>query len=137
MADDPCSLIESLERDWRDALCARDTDRLQALIHPDFILIGSRSAGPFTMNRREWLEAVEKREVESIELLVKDESVFDQVMVGTVEARWRVRYLGRTIDDCVLLTDVWIRADDRWQVIRRHSSPLPPGECVGGTVPPE
>jgi hypothetical protein len=51
--------------------------------------------------------------------------------VGTVEARWRVQYLGRNIDDCVLLTDVWVCEDDRWQAVRRHSSPMPEGECVG------
>ncbi len=34
--------------------------------------------------------------------------ILDQVMIGTVEAKWRVKYLGREIEDCVLLTDVWV-----------------------------
>ena len=56
-------------------------------------------------------------------------------MVGTVEARWRVKYLGREIEDCVLLTDVWVYDEDRWQVVRRHSSPAPPnGKRLEGGV---
>jgi ketosteroid isomerase-like protein len=131
VAADTCQLIESLEQQWRDALCARDLDRLRALVHPEFVLIGTRSGGPFTMNREEWLDAIQKRDVNSIELRVKDASLFGEVMVGTVEARWRVNYLGRSIDDCVLLTDVWVRAGEGWQAVRRHSSPMPAGDCVG------
>lgn len=131
MADNTCQLVESLEQQWRDALCAHDVDRLRQLVHPGFVLIGTRSGGPFTMNRDEWLEAIQKRDVVTIDLRVKDAGLFGDVMVGTIEARWRVKYLGRSIDDCVLLTDVWVRDDGRWQAVRRHSSPMPSGDCVG------
>lgn len=125
MGDSHCDLIESLERDWRDTLCAKDMDRLRSLVHPKFTLIGTRSTGPFTLSRQEWLDAIQKRELIGIELDVKDAVVFENVIVGTVEARWRVSYLGRPVEDRVLLTDVWVREDGRWQVVRRHSSPVP------------
>jgi hypothetical protein len=51
-------------------------------------------------------------------------------MVGTVQARWRVKYLNRIIEDCVLLTDVWVFDEGRWRAIRRHSTPAPAGECA-------
>jgi hypothetical protein len=120
-----CELIEAVERQWRDALCAKDMDLLRSLIHPRFVLIGTRASGPFTMSRDEWLEAIQRRELVSIELDVQDALVLDQVMVGTVEAKWCVKYLGREIEDCVLLTDVWVFDDGRWRVVRRHSSPIP------------
>lgn len=125
MASNSCELIDSLEREWRDALCAKDIDKLRSLIHPDFKLIGTRASGPFTLTREEWLEAIQRRELISIELEVKDAAVFAEMIVGTVEAKWRVAYLGKPIEDCVLLTDVWVCEDERWQVIRRHSSPMP------------
>ena len=118
-------LIEALERQWRDALCAKDMDRLRSLVHPNFVLIGTRASGPFTLNRDEWLEAIQRRELVSIELDVGDSLVLDQVMVGTVQAKWCVKYLGREIEDSVLLTDVWVFDDERWRVVRRHSSPVP------------
>jgi ketosteroid isomerase-like protein len=125
VSDNKCQLIDSLEREWRDALCAKDMQKLASLIHPDFKLIGTRASGPFTLSREEWLEAIQKRELISIDLDIQDAAVFDDVVVGTVEARWRVSYLGRAIEDCVLLTDVWVCEDDHWQVVRRHSSPMP------------
>ena len=60
---DNCDLIDSLEREWRDALCAKHVEKLRSLIHPEFKLIGTRASGPFTMSREEWLEAIEKREL--------------------------------------------------------------------------
>ena len=129
-AANTCELIEALERQWRDALCAKDMDRLRSLIHPRFVLIGTRSSRAFTLNREEWLEAIQKRELVSIELEVGDALVLDQMMIGTVQAKWRVKYLGREIEDCVLLTDVWVFDDGRWRVVRRHSSPIPAEDCV-------
>ena len=120
-----CELIETVERQWRDALCAKDMGLLKSLVHPRFVLIGTRSSGPFTMNRDEWLEAIQRREVVSIEMEIEDALVLEQLMVGTVRAKWCVRYLGREVEDCVLLTDVWVVDEGRWQVVRRHSSPDP------------
>ena len=129
MAENDCQVIDGLERDWRDALCKRDMDRLRALIHPDFVLIGTRSTGPFMMSRDEWLDAIQRREVDAIELDVRDATVLPEVMIGTVHARWRLKYLGRVIEDCVLLTDVWVQDDGQWRAIRRHSTPAPAGQC--------
>jgi ketosteroid isomerase-like protein len=125
VSDQDCQLIEALEREWRDALCRKDMEKLRSLVHPDFVLIGTRSTGPFTMGREEWLDAIQRREVDTIDVEVRDATVLDHVMVGTVQARWRLKYLGRIIEDCVVLTDVWVDADGRWQAIRRHSTPAP------------
>jgi hypothetical protein len=127
--DKGCELIEALEREWRDALCTKDMDRLRTLVHPDFTLIGTRSTGPFMMHREEWLDAIQRRDVADIELEVQNATVLDQVMVGTVQARWRVKYLNRVIDDCVLLTDVWVFDEGRWRALRRHSTPAPAMAC--------
>jgi len=126
---DTCEVIGQLERDWRDALCSKDLDQLAGMMHPDFVLIGTRSTGPFLMHRNDWLEAIQRREVDTIEFNVMDATAFDNVMIGTVHARWRIKYLGRVIEDCVLLTDVWVREGDRWLAIRRHSTPAPAGQC--------
>jgi ketosteroid isomerase-like protein len=129
VADKSCAVIEGLEREWRDALCSKDMDRLRALVHEDFVLIGTRSSGPFMMHRDEWLDAIQRREVDAIVLEVRDAITIGDVMIGTIHARWRLKYLGRVIEDCVLLTDVWVNDDGRWQAIRRHSTPAPAGEC--------
>jgi len=126
---DSREIIQDLENEWRDALCRKDMDKLRTLVHPDFVLIGTRSTGPFVMHRDEWLDAIQRRDVETIELEVRDATKVDQVMVGTVKAKWRVKYLGRVIEDCVLLTDVWAKEDGQWRAVRRHSTPAPAGSC--------
>jgi Domain of unknown function (DUF4440) len=133
VAEKSCEVIEALENEWRDALCGKDMDRLRALVHPNFVLIGSRATGAFMMGREEWLEAIQRRDIDAIELEVRDATALESVMVGTVLARWRVKYLGRIIEDCVLLTDVWVYDEGRWQAIRRHSTPAPAGECAKGS----
>jgi ketosteroid isomerase-like protein len=130
VADPSCNVIEGLERDWRDALCKKDMERLQSLVHKDFVLIVTRSTGPFMMNRDEWLNAIQRREVDAIDVEVQDATALDNLMIGTVQARWRLKYLGRVIEDCVVLTDVWVKDEGRWQAIRRHSTPAPPGACL-------
>jgi hypothetical protein len=129
VADKNRQVIERLENEWRDALCNKDMDKLRALVHPDFVLIGTRSSGPFLMHRDEWLDAIQRRDVDTIELDVRDATALEQVMVGTIHARWRVKYLGRVIEDCVLLTDVWVKEEGQWQALRRHSTPAPAGMC--------
>jgi ketosteroid isomerase-like protein len=131
VADKNLKAVDALEREWRDALCRRDMDRLRDLVHPDFVLIGTRASGPFVMHRDEWLDAIQRREVETIDLEVRDATAFGEVMVGTVQASWKVKYLGRVIEDCVLLTDVWVKDGEQWRAIRRHSTPAPQGMCAG------
>ena len=123
-------LIQALEREWCEALCSKDMERLRALVHPDFMLIGTRSTGPFMMGRDEWLDAIQRRDVQTIDIDVKDATVLEQVMVGTVQAKWRLKYLNRVIEDCVVLTDVWVFDEGRWQALRRHSTPAPAADCT-------
>jgi ketosteroid isomerase-like protein len=125
---DDRELIAGLEREWRDALCSKDIGRLRTLMHRDFVLIGTKSTGPFMMNREEWLDAIQRRDLETIDFDIREATALDDVMIGTVHARWKLKYLGRVIEDCVLSTDVWVKDGGRWVSIRRHSTPAP-GQC--------
>jgi hypothetical protein len=66
-------------------------------------------------------------DVVSLEVRVTDCVGLEHTIVATVDAQWKVRYLGQLIDERVLLTDVWVNDGGRWQAIRRHSSPVPQG----------
>lgn len=123
MAGDRGNLVETLENAWRDALCAKDMERLEEMLHPDFTLIGTRASGPFVMNRQEWLAAIQRRKVLTIDLEVTDRFVGPGVVVGTIRSRWQIEYLDQKIEDCVILTDVWVDVDGKWMVVRRHSTP--------------
>ena len=126
-ADAPCLDVRDLEREWRDALVAKDEAALRRLIHPQFKLIGIRSTGSVAVNLEQWIQALQRMDIASLEVRVTECVALDNVIVATVDAQWQVRYMGQLIDERVLLTDVWVQADGGWQVVRRHSSPVPPG----------
>ena len=119
--------VRELERDWRDALVAKDEGELRRLIHKQFKLVGIRSTGTVAVGLEDWIEALKTMDIASLEVRVLDAIQVDGTMVASVDAQWKVRFMGQLIDERVLLTDVWVRTDDGWQVVRRHSSPVPPG----------
>ena len=123
----PCRDIRELEAEWRDALIAKDEATLRRLIHPQFKLVGIRSTGAVAVDLDHWIEALQRMDIVNLEVRVTDCLTLDNTMVATVDAQWKVRYLGQLIDERVLLTDVWVREGGDWQVVRRHSSPVPAG----------
>lgn len=125
--DTPCADVRELEREWRDALVAKDEVTIRRLIHPQFKLVGIRSTGSVAVSLDQWIDALKRMDIASLEVRVTECVALDNVIVATVDAQWQVRYLGQLIDERVLLTDVWVREGADWQVIRRHSSPVPPG----------
>jgi hypothetical protein len=129
-ADAPCLDVRDLEREWRNALVAKDEATLRRLIHPQFKLVGIRSTGSVTVSLEQWIEALKRMDIASLEVRVTECVALDNTIVATVDAQWQVRYMGQLIDERVLLTDVWVRVGDNWQVVRRHSSPVPPGTQI-------
>ncbi len=123
--------IRELERQWRDALFVKDEGQLRKLIHPQFKLVGIRSTGTVAVGLEDWLIALQKMDLVSLEVRVMDSLRLDQTMVATVDAQWKLRFMGHAIDERVLLTDVWVKTEEGWQVIRRHSSPVPAGVSIG------
>jgi len=119
--------IHNLERAWRDALFAKDESALRELIHPQFKLVGIRSTGTVGVNLEEWLVALQKMDIASLEVRVVDSIREGDTIVATVDAQWKVRFMSHPIDERVLLTDVWVKVGKDWKVLRRHSNPVPPG----------
>lgn len=119
--------VRELERQWRDALFAKDEKQLRQLIHPQFKLVGIRSTGTVAVSLEDWLVALQRMDLISLEVRVMESVRIDQTIVATVDAQWKLRFMGHAIDERVLLTDVWVKTNNGWQVIRRHSSPVPAG----------
>ena len=119
--------VADLERAWRDALFAKDEAALRKLIHPHFKLVGIRSTGTVAVSLEDWLGALQKMDIASLEVRVTDSLSLDRTIVATVDAQWKLRFMGHLIDERVLLTDVWVEGHKGWQVVRRHSSPVPAG----------
>ena len=127
VAEAPCVDVHALEAEWRNALLAKDEAALRRLIHPQYKLVGIRSTGSVAVDLEQWICALRRMDIAALEVRVTDCVALDNVIIATVDAKWKVRYLGQPIDERVLLTDVWVREDGQWRVVRRHSSPVPKG----------
>ena len=125
--DAPCVDVATLEGEWRDALLQKDEETLRRLIHPQYKLVGIRSTGSVAVDLEQWIAALRRMDIAALEVRVTDCVALDNAIIATVDAQWKVRYLGQPIDERVLLTDVWVREEGRWRVVRRHSSPVPAG----------
>ena len=92
--------------------------------------ISTSSTGTVAVSLEDWILALRKMDLVSLEVRVMEALRFDHTIVATVDAQWKLRFMGHAIDERVLLTDVWVKFDEGWQVIRRHSSPDPPGVSI-------
>lgn len=119
------SPIRAIEEEWRQALLAKDEPALRRILHPRFQLVGVRPTGFMAVDVDGWIAALRDMDIATIEIDVTDCVALGDVMIATVMACWKVRYLGQEIEEKVLLTDVWVEREPGWQIVRRHSSTIP------------
>jgi ketosteroid isomerase-like protein len=121
---DQADIVE-LERRFAHAILHKDIPALEALLAHDYRLVGVRSTGSSDMPRQAWFVALHGMTFRALDLATTSVEVHGDMALATVEGAWALDYDGRAIDERVYVTDVWIRRDGRWQIVRRHSSPYP------------
>jgi len=127
--DDKTATLRGLEGEWRAALLTKDEATLRRLIHPNFKLVGVRPTGePISIDLDHWIGALVGMDIVAVEFDVLEAIGDDRTLVGTIDACWKVRFMHQCIDERVLLTDVWLRDGDAWQVVHRHTSFVPPSK---------
>lgn len=122
MTTDEQRLLE-LQVAWMDAWQRQDRQALEAILAPEFALTSARTDQ--LVDRAEWLGMLDRVKNESF--LYSDFRI--DVFGDAAVVRSRLTQVA-TVDDqrwdaTFMLTDVWIRRDDRWQVVARHSSSPP------------
>lgn len=122
------ALVARLEEEWRAALFSKDEAALRRLIHPDFQLVGARGGEPMVRDLEDWIAALSSMDVAKLTVAVNHCVRAGDTIVATVDASWSVRYLGTEVTERVMLTDIWVKMGENWQVLQRHSSPL---KCPG------
>jgi ketosteroid isomerase-like protein len=118
--------ITRLSNEWMHALQEKDRNRLEQIIHQDFLIMGMADAKP-PVNREQWLvnglDNSDWRDFQYHNIAVSvlgDTAVVRSVLDFNVERR---SGLVRKVSTSSPLVDVWVRQDGRWQVIRRYAAP--------------
>ena len=119
--------ITGLEQSLAALMPGSDRPAIERLVAPEFRLVGIRSTGFTDMSLADWLAAAREAVIHEFRVIeVRGVEAFGDAAVATVDAYWRADWKGQKIDERSLFTDVWIRRDGAWRLVRRHSSPYQP-----------
>ena len=127
--------ISSLEARWTAALIAKDQAALADLLAPEFQLVGIRSTGVTAVPRAQWLATAGSITFHEFTTETTSVQVFGDTALATVEGRWDIVFGGHPIKERFYVTDIWVRRDGAWRVVRRHSSPYQSGIPAAAALP--
>ena len=111
-------LVE-LSNDLVAAVHRHDQERLGQLLAAEFTLNGA--AGE--MSREELLEAASgPYEIDDWAYEEIDPEIYGDTAVLVSRYRQTARFDGRDLSHRMHVTDIWVRRDGRWQIVRRHAT---------------
>ena len=111
--------LRGLSHELVRAVQEHDTKRLDELLAEEFTLDGA--AG--TLAREELLEAAAGAyEVDDFSYDEIDTQIYGNMAVVVARYRQTARLEGRDASGALRITDVWVRRDGRWQIVRRHAT---------------
>ena len=111
--------LRGLSHELVRAVQEHDTKRLDELLAEEFTLDGA--AG--TLAREELLEAAAGAyEVDDFSYDEIDTQIYGNMAVVVSRYRQTARLEGRDASGALRITDVWVRRDGRWQIVRRHAT---------------
>jgi hypothetical protein len=112
--------LVSLSHELVRAVQTHDTGRLEELLAEEFTLDGA--AG--TLDREELLEAATGAyAIEDFVYHEIDPEILGNTAIVVSRYRQSARIGERDASGGLRITDVWIRRDGRWQIVRRHATP--------------
>jgi ketosteroid isomerase-like protein len=104
------------------AVQEHDRGRLEELLGAEFSLQGA--AGE--LDREAFLEAAAgPYEIDDFAYDEIDPQVYGNTAVIVSRYRQRAELAGRDLSHELRVTDVWVRRNGRWQVVRRHATVAP------------
>ncbi|GAC1516936.1 MAG: hypothetical protein NVS1B4_15240 [Gemmatimonadaceae bacterium] len=123
--------LRTLEREWADALAARDRATLERILAPDFRFTSPRGR---VVPRTEYIDHRTAGDVwERLILTDVDVRVYGlSAAVVTARAQVQGRSGDRLLDSMQQRTDTWVMTTDRWQVVASHFSPINYPEAPAG-----
>jgi ketosteroid isomerase-like protein len=116
--------IHGTERQWNDAILRRDVASAASFQAPEFTLLVGAEGQPLQVIPRElWLSVLPRYVIHHHEITDMHVSIWNDVAVATLAITQAAEPLNdRDISGNFLITDIWIRRDEKWLIAERHSS---------------
>lgn len=131
-ADPAAAEIARLEQQWGEAFVKRDFDVIEALVAPEFRLVGADDDGSHGITLRgEWMKNAKAFVHHGFTVETVDVNRAGDTAVASAKGLWTVSFRpgAPAMPIRFFVTDTWVRRGGKWQVIQRYSHRL-------GTAPP-
>jgi ketosteroid isomerase-like protein len=117
--------VEQAATAWMAAAFRRDLDACARILADDFTMVTDRGSH---IDKTQWLHNVQHRMGGDVppEFLDPRIRVLGDTALMTSRNILRASFDGKDWSAEPYLTDVWIRQDGRWQILRRHASRVVP-----------
>ena len=118
--------VEQAAQDWMVAAFSRDLDACSRFLADEFTMVTNRGSH---IDKAQWLYNVQHRVGggEPPPFLDPQVRIYGDTALMTSRNVLRATFDGKDWSGELYLTDVWVRRDGRWQVVRRHASNVVPG----------
>ena len=117
--------LESLTREWADAMLHHDKAKLENLMAPEYVLRFWDGNAP-DVARAAWLDnLMNHMKVDRWEQKSVSAHVYGNTGIVTSKYSWAGTMRDTAFDSKGYITDVWILRDKRWQVVSRTSGAIP------------
>lgn len=123
--EDVVQKLTDLEHSWANAVMRQSKADLSRLLSSDFVFIGERAnPSAASVSKQSYVNRVVKEpQAELQKFNVQTIRVYGNTAI--VNVRYMPVANGKVAPIEVIVTDVWIKRNNRWQAATRHASELP------------
>ena len=111
--------LARLEHEWMAAWVKQDRATCERILAHDFLLTSARG---ILMSKIDWLAALSSFICTSFsweQLLVRP---YGDTAIVHIRANQQAAVAGQDWSGVFLITDVWVKRNDQWQVVSRHGT---------------
>lgn len=122
--DETAAHVRQQAEEWMAAAFRSDFEAAARFLAPEFTMVTNRGS---LIDRDQWCTNLSRR-VTAVSGGFVESQVQVYGEVALMLSRWQMQatFDGRDWSDDTYITDVWVRRDGDWQVLRRHSTTVDP-----------
>ena len=104
---------------WTEVIQRRDVAAADRILGAEYVLMGN---GIGAVPRATWLETLPSYVVASCEFMDIKVDTYGETAVFRAHYKQSATFFGKDRSGEMLVTDVWVKREGRWQVVARHTS---------------
>lgn len=120
--EDVVQKLTDLEHQWADAVTRQSKPKLSRLLSSDFVSIGERASAASVSKQAYVNRVVKEPQAEMQKFSVQTVRVYGDTAI--INVRYMPVANGKAAPVEVVVTDVWVKRNNRWQAVSRHASQL-------------